>query len=165
VGPGDYLLLQNETTLVREAAEFARANGCFVVYSAAPFDPVAAAAMRPHVDLIAMNAVEARQMSEALGTAVDEISVLNLVVTEGSDGATWYGSETIRQAAFRVDPVDTTGAGDCFIGSLVAGLDQGMSAAKALRFAAAAAAVQVTRHGAARAMPRLEEIERFLSAQ
>ncbi|MDE3081616.1 MAG: ribokinase, partial [Paracoccaceae bacterium] len=66
--------------------------------------------------------------------------------------------------AFRVVPVDTTGAGDCFIGSLAAALDAGADAAGAMRYAAAAA-LQVTRNGAADAMPTRAEVEAFLTSR
>ena len=62
--------------------------------------------------------------------------------------------EHIDVPAFKVDPVDTTGAGDCFIGYVVAGLDQGLEAREAMRLGSAASAIQVTRHGTADAMPK-----------
>ncbi len=60
-------------------------------------------------------------------------------------------------------PVDTTGAGDCFIGTLAAALDAGADRPAAMRRAAAAAALQVTRAGAAEAMPLASEVDVFLA--
>lgn len=162
--PGDYFLLQNEATLGEDAAKLAREAGCFVVYSAAPFDAAHAGAMLPLVDLLVMNAVEAGQMVAHLGLPVEELEVPHLLVTRGAEGAIWHarGAAAYVAPAFRVDPVDTTGAGDCFIGTVIAGLDQGLDIPGALRLGSAAAALQVTRLGTAEAMPTRDEVEAFL---
>ncbi|MEC7761101.1 MAG: ribokinase [Pseudomonadota bacterium] len=163
-GPDDYLMLQNEVTKNAEAARLAKAKGCFVVYSAAPFKADEVAEMLPLADLVVVNDIEAQQLAAHLGCEVADIPVQNLIITRGADGAVWRGDETVEQPAFPVDPVDTTGAGDCFIGAVVAGLDQGMSVSQALRFASAAAAIQVTRPGAAQAMPDRAEVDARLTA-
>jgi ribokinase len=59
--------------------------------------------------------------------------------------------------------VDTTGAGDCFIGTLAAALDAVADRPAAMRRAGAAAALQVTRAGAAQAMPLEPEVDAFLA--
>lgn len=161
--PGDHFMLQNEATRGAEAARLAKSKGCFVVYSAAPFKADKVAEMLPLADLVVVNDIEAEQLAAHLECEVADLPVPNLIITQGSKGAVWRGSETIEQAAFPVDPVDTTGAGDCFIGAVVAGLDQGMSVPEALRFGSAAAALQVTRHGTAQAMPDRAEVEAMLS--
>ncbi len=65
--------------------------------------------------------------------------------------------------AFKVDPVDTTAAGDIFNGALAVALAEKLTLAAALRFAQAAAAISVTRPGAQPSAPMREEIERFLA--
>jgi len=66
-------------------------------------------------------------------------------------------------AAFEVeDIVDTTGAGDCFAGNLVAALERDLTPVDAMYFAQAAAAIQITVPGAAPAMPTRAETEAFL---
>jgi ribokinase len=163
---GDWLLLQNETNLVVEAARAGRAAGLRVAYAAAPFDPAATAEVVPHVDLLAVNALEAAQLAGHLGTAPETFGAPVLLITEGSRGARcWSGAGEIRQAAFAVEPVDTTGAGDTFLGYFLAGLDGGLAVAEALRRAAAAAAIQVTRPGAAEAIPAAAEVDAFLAAR
>jgi ribokinase len=163
---GDWLLLQNETNLVVEAARAGRAAGLRVAYAAAPFDPAATAEVVPHVDLLAVNALEAAQLARHLGTAPETFGAPVLLITEGARGARcWTAAGEIRQAAFAVEPVDTTGAGDTFLGYFLAGLDAGLAVAEALRRAAAAAAIQVTRPGAAEAIPRADEVDAFLAAR
>lgn len=87
-----------------------------------------------------------------------------VVLTRGEDGA-WYrdGGEPQHQAGFKVDVVDTTGAGDTFNAALAVFLHEGLPAA--VRKACAAAALSVTRLGAQGGMPRGEELERFLTTR
>jgi len=67
------------------------------------------------------------------------------------------------QNAFRVDAVDTTGAGDTFCGTLVAALSQGADMAQALRQASAAAALACTQAGAQSSIPLAQEVAVFMS--
>lgn len=158
--PGDSLLLQNETSAQVEAAAMGATKGLRVIYSAAPFDIAAVRAVLPHVSLLVMNEIEAEQLRAAQGALPD----IDCIITQGARGAEWIsaGTEPLFQPAFKVVPVDTTGAGDTFIGTLAAGLDLGLDRATAMRRAAAAAAIQVTRPGAAPAIPTAAEVDAFL---
>ncbi len=134
-----------------------------VAYAAAPFDAEVAAAMLPVTDLLVVNDIEAAQLSKALGVAATGLPVAQVLITRGADGATLQsGEEVISVDAFKVDPVDTTGAGDTFLGYFLAALNLGRSAKDALTFASAASAIQVTKEGAAAAIPRADEVEAFL---
>lgn len=165
-GPGDTLLLQNETAHQALAARIGRDRGMRVLYSAAPFDVGAVRSVLQNVSVLAVNAVEADQLCAALGLPLDRLPVPQLLVTRGAEGAEWHDlarGETVRQAAFKVAAVDTTGAGDTFAGYVAASLDAGLSPAAALRRAAAASAVKVTRPGTADAIPDAAEVDRFLA--
>lgn len=164
---GDILLLQNETSDQVEAAQAARKRHMRVFYSAAPFDPEALQAILPHVTHLLMNAGEAEALCRATGKTLEDLPVEAVIVTRGAEGAEWIPSVGARVAvpAVKVEAVDTTGAGDCFAGSLVAALDDGMSPEQALRYAAAAAAIQVTRQGTSSAMPDRGEVEALLATQ
>lgn len=161
--PGDTLLLQNETTAQVEAARIGREKGLRIVYSAAPFQVAAVRAVLPHTDLLVMNEGEAAELRAEFGSLPD----IDMIITKGADGAEWLSpkSDPIRVPAFRVTPVDTTGAGDCFIGTLAAALDAGLDRAGAMRRASAASAIQVTRAGAAQAMPTAAEVDAFLAGK
>lgn len=162
---GDTLMLQNETDLQAEVAQMARAKGMAVMYSAAPFDPRAVEAVLPHVTALAMNAVEAAQLSEALGMALEELPVAELIVTRGAEGADWRDQqtgETIHAPALPVTAADTTGAGDTFAGFFASARDLGASAEQALHWASRAAALKVTRKGAADAIPTADEVRAFV---
>ena len=153
---GDVLLMQNETTCQVEAARLGRERGLRVIYSAAPFEAGAVRAVLPHAQLLAMNEGEAARLRDALGAAPEA----EMLVTLGARGARYQGrGEAVEVAAPQVDPVDTTGAGDTFAGYVAAALDAGQPIAAAMRLAAAAAALQVTRAGAAEAIPARSEVE------
>jgi ribokinase len=159
---GDTLMLQNETAHQAKAAKLARDRGLHVIYSAAPFDVDAVRAVLKYVSVLAVNAVEADQLCKALGVTLDTIDVPELLVTRGGDGAEWRGGGRIIAAPpIKVDPVDTTGAGDTFAGYFAAGRDAGMTPAEALHLAGAAASLKVTRPGTADAIPSRDEVEAF----
>jgi ribokinase len=94
--------------------------------------------------------------------------VRNLIVTLGRRGSLWVsgaGAQGVfRQPAFRVEAVDTVGAGDCFCGVFASSLAEGRDPKEALARASAAAAISTTRKGAQTSMPRRDEIERFRAA-
>jgi ribokinase len=161
---GDTLLLQNETPHQAQAARLARARGMRVMYSAAPFEAAALRQVLPEVSLLVVNAVEAEELQRFLGVGLAAMPVEAVVVTRGTEGVDWIApkGESHFVPAFRVEAVDTAGAGDCFTGTLAAALDQDMAPPGALRLAAAAAAIAVTRVGTADAMPSRDEIEAFL---
>ncbi len=161
---GDILLLQNETAHQAALAEAAMGQGMEVIYSAAPFDVGAVRAVMPFVNVLVVNAVEAAQLQDALGVGLEDLPVESVVVTRGSEGASWHarGTPQIHVPALPAQVVDTTGAGDCFTGALAAALSEGQDPEAAMRFAAAAAALQVSRPGTSAAMPRRAEIEALL---
>ncbi len=87
-----------------------------------------------------------------------------LCVTLGRHGAVILDGDTLHhQAAFHVDAVDTTGAGDVFRGAFMLGLLRGWPPPELLRFANAAAAVSCTRAGAMDAVPALDDVQQMLA--
>lgn len=159
---GDRLILQNEASLQVEAARIGREAGLEVIYSAAPFDVSAVRAVLPFVDILVVNDIEAQQLETALGMSVADVPVRAVIVTRGPDGADYVTkNEVIHADAFVVTPVDTTGAGDTFLGYFVAGCDLGLDIGEAMRMASAAAALKVMRPGTADAIPSRSEVEAF----
>lgn len=140
----DVLLLQLEVPLdvVAHAVRSAATAGVRVVLNTAPYadlpEDVLAAA-----DPVVANEHEAAQLA-ALGVVPG-----SLLVTRGPRGASWTrDGTTIEVAALRVEPVDTTGAGDAFCGAVAAALAAGAAPADALTAAVAAGSAAVTRPGA-----------------
>jgi ribokinase len=92
--------------------------------------------------------------------------VKKVIVTLGRDGSILISpGQEVRVDAFRVDAVDTVGAGDCFCGVFAAGLAEGRGEKEALRRSSAAAAISTTRKGAQLSMPNRAEIEEFLASR
>jgi ribokinase len=99
--------------------------------------------------------------NELMGTGLT-----NLVLKLGSRGAylAMADGEHHRIASFPVDAVDSTAAGDCFNGAFATGLALHMTPAESARFAAAAAALSVTRFGAQPSMPSRADVQRLLDS-
>ena len=84
-------------------------------------------------------------------------------VTLGEKGAIWLeGGEPVHSPGFKVEAVDTVGAGDTFHGALAVALAEKQSIADAVRFAAAAAALKCTRFGGRTGIPTRSEVDAFL---
>ena len=159
----DWVLLQNETNLASEIVNHARSAGFKIAYAAAPFVRDITLALLPFIDLLAVNEGEAKELSDALRKPVEDFPVSRVLVTRGSSGSSFFhdGSRT-DQTAFRVEAVDTTGAGDTFLGAFLARYTASLEIEPSLEFATAASAIQVTREGAAPAIPTREEVLKFL---
>ena len=124
---------------------------------------------RPASDWLVVNETEAgavlgrpvRGLAEAGQAAAALLSAgaRHAVVTAGAHGAALAGPDgTGAVSAFRVDAVDTVGAGDTFVGALAVALAAGIPAAEAVRAASAAGATAATRAGAQAGMPRPADI-------
>ncbi|MQM24111.1 ribokinase [Glycomyces albidus] len=175
IGDADVLVLQLETPpgAVAEAARAARAAATAVVLNAAPADR-RAEDLLGDVDVLVVNEHEAngllgRDPGADLDAAVDALTAYGctVVVTLGAAGCLVAapGGEPVKVPAVPVPVVDTTGAGDTFVGYLAAAIDAderhatGAAAlAGAAAFATAAAAIAVQRKGAVPSIPTLEEV-------
>lgn len=158
--PDDLFLMQNETSAQSSAVRLAADMGLRILYSPAPFELEPLQDAIPFASLLLMNEGEAAEMTGALGSMPD----CDVIITKGSDGAEWHSQRhsPLYLGSFPVSAIDTTGAGDCFAGFIAAALDAGLPPEDALRRATAAAALQVTRPGAAAAMPSAAEVDAFL---
>jgi ribokinase len=166
IAGSEALLLQLELPMaaVVAAAQAGRVAGVPVVLTPAPARPLPDELLDA-VTLIVPNEHEAAAITGAAGpdAALDALlqRVEEAVITLGSEGAL-YGSRTgerLRIPAVEVKAVDTTAAGDTFVGALAVARAEGLPMADALRFASAAAALSVQREGASTSMPARREIE------
>ena len=162
--PGqDWLLMQNETNGLAEAVAHAKSRNVQVALAAAPFEAASVLPVLENLDLLAVNAVEYDQLCGEIGGPSALPAGLSLFVTRGSQGAELRANgATLAASAPRVQAVDTTGAGDTAFGAFMARLDLGEPQEQSLRFAMAAAALQVTRPGAAIAIPEEADVMKFL---
>jgi ribokinase len=89
-----------------------------------------------------------------------------VVIKLGSEGSLICTKELyVSVPAFKVETVDTTGAGDAFTAAMTVGIAEGMDLREAVRFASAAGALAVTRFGTMSAMPKRNEVEKFLRSR
>jgi ribokinase len=148
----------------------AHAVGAKVVLNPAPVLGPLPPDWYPSIDYLIANEIEAEYLSGIAVTSLDSAraaarhlraaGATNVLVTLGAEGvfaATGDGVER-HFPAIRVKAVDTTAAGDTFVGGFVASLAAGRSVADAVGFGQAAASISVTRHGAQPSIPRLDEI-------
>ncbi|WP_376089698.1 PfkB family carbohydrate kinase [Roseomonas sp. CCTCC AB2023176] len=165
------VLLQMEVPPAENATLVARvrAHGGRAILNMAPAGPLAAEALRG-LHLLVVNEHEAAWIGAHLGcdgapAALRAVLGVAIAVTRGEAGAEAADGDGLHAVpAFRAGPVqDTTGAGDCWCGVLAAGLSRGMPLVGAMRRAAAAAALSVTRRGAAAAMPDATETDALLA--
>lgn len=145
--------LEAPLSTVRSALASGRGAGALTVLNAAPAVD-GADTLLDLVDVLIVNEGEAAQLSgedeePAAIRALHRYGAKVVVLTLGERGAQLSrGGEVLRQPAFPVDVLDTTGAGDCFVGAFVSQLLRGAMDSEALRFACAAGALATTRPGA-----------------
>jgi ribokinase len=144
----DATICQLEIPMPTIEAIAANVTGFFAI-NLAPAQPVSAAILN-RADLIIVNETEAA----FYGDALKDVQGL-VVVTLGGEGAVMYqgGSGNISAKPPKVVPVDTTGAGDTFVGALVVALMEGQGHQDALTFACAAGAAATQKAGAQPSMP------------
>ncbi|PMQ00860.1 MAG: ribokinase [Dictyoglomus sp. NZ13-RE01] len=118
---------------------------------------------RSELELITEMKIESIEDAEKAAREIISSGVKEVVVTLGKDGALVVNEEgSTYVPSFKVEVVDTTGAGDAFNGGLAVALAEGKDLISAVYFANAVAALNVTKIGTAPAMPYREEVERFL---
>jgi ribokinase len=174
---GDVLLVQLEIPLaaVTAAAREAKAAGARVILNAAPAAPLPASLLR-QLEVLVVNELEAEPLlgrpaaspqdaEQAARTAV-ALGAQSAVVTLGAAGAVLAQGESIHHMkAQLVEAVDTTGAGDAFVGALAAALAAGAAMVEAAELAGAAGAAAVTKPGAQASLPRPEDLRRLFGVE
>jgi ribokinase len=176
IGEFNALVMPLETPLetIYTAARIASHKGAKVLLNPAPAQ-VLEKDLLEQVDVLIPNEYETAlmtgmrlQSSADIYHAAEKLLSLgpkDLIVTMGSQGAMLF-NEKMNQGmtipAWQVQTVDTTAAGDCFVGALAVGICEGKSLPVAAEFASAAAAISVTRVGAQPSLPRREEVEQFM---
>lgn len=170
------LLLQLEIPmdLVITAAHLAKKRGVTVILDPAP---APAQALPPElltaVDVITPNERETHALTgiqptdgastAAAATRLHELGVATVIIKRGGHGVYWSNRKTtLTIPAFTVPVVDTVAAGDSFNGSLATALAENQIWSEALRFAAASAAISVTRRGAQQSMATRVEVDDLL---
>ncbi len=174
----DLLVMPLETPMetIQAAAQIAKTRGARVILNPAPACELDPELLR-NIDVLIPNESETERLTgltiktdadaRRAGLALLNQGVGSVVLTLGERGALVVEGDPAAPAyqhlpAFPVQVVDTTAAGDGFVGALATGLGEGLSLSAAARFASAAAAISVTRHGAQPSLPYRREVDQFL---
>ncbi|HEX7434883.1 MAG TPA: ribokinase [Anaerolineaceae bacterium] len=170
----DVILLQLETPLgtALRAASLGKQNGVKVILNPAPAYPLPHE-IYPLVDYLIPNETEAKMLTgqsleedsgvEAAANILLSMGANNVIITLGNRGsllATRLGTFVVPP--FAVHPIDTTAAGDAFVGCFAVALAEGKALGEAVRWGNAAGALATTRKGAQPSLPQREEVIRLL---
>lgn len=175
IGSFDVLVMPLETPLetIYTASKIASLRGAKVLLNPAPAQ-VLDQGLLELVDVLLPNEHEVAlmvglpplQSAADVRIAAEKLlsrGARNLLVTMGGQGAILFDGKTeLNIPAYPIQAVDTTAAGDCFVGALAVGISEGKSIAASAEFASAAAAISVTRNGAQPSLPHREEVEQFI---
>ena len=153
--------IKQEVTLA--AFRAAKARGCTTILNPAPYQEISAELL-DLCDWIIPNETEFRELHGSLPTSDEILKTFrpgkNSIVTLGSKGAVYIsaGGQIHHAPAPQVAAVDTTGAGDAFVGSFAFALASGQDPVMAMKFGIKIASLTVTRKGAQSSYPDQTEI-------
>lgn len=162
---GDWVLCQNETSHVDYLLEAAYKIGLRTVFNPAPMNASVKQYPLDKVNLLIVNETEGAALAgqsdpgNILSSLLTRYPDINVVLTQGAKGAA-FGSQkiTVDVAAEKVEVMDTTAAGDTFIGYFLAEISQRQAVETCLKTACLAAGLCVQKAGAAQSIPLREEL-------
>lgn len=173
---GDWLLLQNECNALDEAFDIATRMQLNIAFNPAPMSDNVARLPLERCQVLILNEVEAAQLAgttsdvataqhdELINTLQQRYPDAIIALTLGSKGATLLHDNKVTNVSTPVvEVVDTTGAGDTFVGYFLAGLISGLPAEQALQRACAAGALAVTVAGATPGIPELQAVNALVN--
>ncbi len=186
---GDYLILQNEINEISYIMERAHEKGMIIVLNPSPMDEKIRTYPLEYVDYFLLNEIEAKdltgfdqnladtdqhrvqemdEVSSAWDALLEEVCShfpnSKVVLTLGEYGSIYKDEkQKIHQPIMKVPVVDTTAAGDTFTGFFIGSIAKGLSPENAMKIAAKASAIAVSRQGAAPSIPELGEVERDMA--
>lgn len=167
---GDIVLFQNEISNVGYAIDEAKKRGMSVALNPSPISEELFTYPLDKVDYFILNEIEGSVLA---GTNSDDYEFIidklkekypnaSFVLTLGDKGAYFFNKDIkVFQDIYKVNTVDTTGAGDTFCGYFLGGLALGLSIEECMNNASAASAIAVSRMGAAPSIPNMDEVEKF----
>lgn len=170
---GDYLILQNEINDLSYLIEKAHQKKMIIILNPSPMDEQVLKLPLEYINYFILNEVEAMQLADRNAEKIADkkalIKILNrkfpqakIVLTLGEDGSLFTdGREIIAQNSYPVKTVDTTGAGDTYTGYFISEIVRGSSVSRAMETAAKAAAIAVSKAGAAPSIPDMDEVKEF----
>lgn len=169
---GDVLLIQNEINTMSDLIRLADLKKMKIIFNPAPMTPKVNNYPLDRVDIFILNEVEGKELmgeeqpDDILKSMMKRYPVSKIILTLGKEGVRYLdGTQSLSLGSQNVHAIDTTAAGDTFIGYVLAGMVQGLSISKSLELATEAAAICVTRRGAAPSIPKRDELQSGASHQ
>ena len=167
LGPGDLLVLQLEIPIavIERAVQAAREAKAFILLNASPAQRLEPGLLS-QLDALVVNEREANALGghedpSTTAAALRTMGPKVVIVTLGAAGSLFCDETGIhRVEPIDVKSIDSTGAGDAFMGALAVGLAAALPSAAAIRFANAAGAAATSSLGAQAALPRLDDLKR-----
>ena len=163
---GDILLLQNEINDIPYIMNRAHESGMKICFNPAPFSPDIHKYPLDIIDIMIINETEGEGLSRTddptaiLETLSRQFPACRILLTLGAEGVMFrHGNTAVNVPAVKVKAVDTTAAGDTFIGFFLAKYMAGADMESCLKTACAAAAISVSRPGASDSIPAIREVE------
>jgi ribokinase len=164
-GNDTILVLQNEINEIAFIIETAHRQGMRICFNPSPFDNSVNNYLLHLIDILILNETEARGLSQMTDPADSLVALRRLlpqaqiILTLGSKGAMYrFGEQELIVPAYPTEAIDTTAAGDTFVGFFIAAKAQGQSIEKCLRHASKAASISVSRKGAMDSIPVASEL-------
>jgi len=160
---------------VKAALSIAKKNGAITILNPSP-PTLLPSGVLPLVDFLVPNEWEAQLLTgikikkradvPKIALNLLQMGVKNVIITLGPEGLLCKNAkEEIWMKAFRVKAVDTTAAGDAFMGGLACGISAGQPIIAALKLASAAGALAATKLGAQPSLPNKKQVAAFLRKQ
>ncbi len=160
--PGDYFLSQyeNESSVTYYAFQRAKEKGLTTIWNPSPMGDYPEGLLHA-IDLLVVNEIEAAQILEKEGkNNLVELGIKSILLTLGDKGCRYISEdEDISFPALKITPIDTTGAGDTFLGFFLGMLSKGESIQNCLKIATKASAYACLKRGASESIPSLSLLQ------
>jgi len=163
---GDWLVLQNEINSITTILKNAYESKISIAYNPAPINVEVGKLPLEFVNILFLNLIEGMELSgeqmptKIIANLLNAYPNIRIVLTLGEKGAIYADSlHKIEQNGFNVKAIDTTAAGDTFIGYFLSSLCLGEDKQTSLRIACKAASICIERNGAAETIPARSEVE------
>lgn len=162
---GDWLLIQNETNCLEYIMRAANKKGMKIAFNPSPMDGTVSTLPLELVDLFLVNEIEGaavtgKEITEEITAEFEKLFPnAAVILTLGKKGSVFKSEkDMLFQPSYCGTVKDTTGAGDTYTGFFIANYIKGVSPQECMRIAAMASTVQISRDGAAIAIPTKQEV-------
>ena len=166
----DILMVNNEVSEAEYMLKKAYEKKMKTVFNASPIDNILLNMDLINVTYLVVNEIEGEALSGEkepkmmLESILHKYHDIRIILTLGPDGSMYRDKEkTVYQESYKVEVKDTTAAGDTFMGYFTAGIAKGLKTEECMKMASMAAAIAVTKHGAAETIPYITLVNKELN--